>query len=81
MDGYSRFSVRRPRYSIGKHSSMPYAWTSYHQREAGRDIDILEIGNLVPYKIRTSRGHFNVSLDVRAENGRQNLSSSNYVEE
>jgi vacuolar protein sorting-associated protein 13A/C len=69
---------------------MPYAWdypaaTNKRLRllstEDSRDIDILEIGNLVPYKFRTSRGHFTVSLDVRAENGTQTLSISNYVEE
>jgi len=39
--------------------------------EDSRDIDILEIGNLVPYKFRTPRGYFTVSLDVRADSGTQ----------
>ena len=69
---------------------MPYAWDypaasnkklRLQSREDARDIDILEIGNLVPFKFKTSKGSFVVSLDVRAENGGQTLSISNYVEE
>lgn len=69
---------------------IPYAWDSpsasnkklrLYSKEDSREIDILEIGNLVPFKFRTSKGMFTVSLDVRAENGSQMLSISNYVEE
>lgn len=49
--------------------------------EDSREVDILEIGNLVPFKFKSSKGSFTVSLDVRAENGGQTLSISNYVEE
>lgn len=86
----NRDARRRPRYPIERHSSVPYAWDypsasnkklRLQSNEDKREIDILEIGNLVPFKFKSSKGSFTVSLDVRAENGGQTLSISNYVEE
>lgn len=79
-----------PRYTVQPHSSLPYAWDfpapndkkiRLYSHDQIRDIDILEIGNLVPFKYRTPRGAHIVSLDVRAEGGAQHLEISNYVEE
>jgi vacuolar protein sorting-associated protein 13A/C len=76
-------------YTVTPHSSVDYAWDFpsasnkklrlYSNAEV-RDIDILEIGNLIPFKFRTPRGPYTVSLDVRAEAGTQTLAISNYIE-
>lgn len=41
----------------------------------------MEIGDLIPFRFRNSRGTCTVSLDVRADRGTQILSISNYDQE
>ena len=81
---------RAPRYTVHPHSSIDYAWDfpsaidkkiRLLSQSSSHEIDILEIGNLPPFKFRTTRGSHTVSLDVRAEDGAQTLCVSNYVEE
>ncbi|KAF8335473.1 vacuolar protein sorting-associated protein 13 [Cantharellus anzutake] len=84
-------SSRVPRNTVQAHSSIDYAWDSpsapnkrirlFAPNGDSREIDIVEIGDLIPFKFRTNRGSFTVSLDVRADMGAQVLSISNYVQE
>ncbi|KAF8311204.1 hypothetical protein DL93DRAFT_2229838 [Clavulina sp. PMI_390] len=82
-----RDSRRRPLIDVPRHSAVLYAWdypsaTNKKLRLISgaetRDIDILEIGDLIPFKFRQGNGSYVVSLDVRAENGGQTLSISKY---
>ncbi|CAL1695807.1 unnamed protein product [Somion occarium] len=78
-------SVRK--YTLSKRSSMGYAW----DYPAGRDkriilsvnhskraIDIMEIGDLVPFRFSQREGTRTVSLDIRADGHKQVLRITNY---
>ncbi|KAL4243512.1 VPS13 family protein [Abortiporus biennis] len=76
-----------PRYSVPKKSKVEYAWDYPASREkrimlavdhSRRPIDIMEIGDLVPFKFSTRQGTRTVSLDVRAEAHKQVLRITNY---
>ncbi|KAF8516153.1 hypothetical protein BU17DRAFT_51124 [Hysterangium stoloniferum] len=75
---------------VNKHSSQNYAWDCPAARNKelllninGRDrkVDIMEIGNLPPFKFPLEQGSRTISLDIRAEGLTQTLDISNYHEE
>ncbi|KAG1757583.1 vacuolar protein sorting-associated protein 13 [Suillus lakei] len=79
-----------PRYKLGPHSNMPYAWDQPAAREkkivlfindAHRIVDIMEIGVLVPFKFYDRKRTRAVSLDVRADGHQQILRITPYVAE
>ncbi|TFK57082.1 DUF1162-domain-containing protein [Heliocybe sulcata] len=85
--GVSPQSRSRPSYTIPRHSSMDYAWDYPAAREkklllrvgdASRVVDIMEIGDLMPFKFMTSHGTRTVSLDVKADGPKQVLRITNY---
>ncbi|KAG8981485.1 hypothetical protein FRB94_008774 [Tulasnella sp. JGI-2019a] len=91
---FSQIDDRRGRsaieYTLQPHSSAPYAWDAPAARnkklelkleQSRREVDIMEIGDLIPFKFRTSTGSRVVSLDVRAEGPKQVLTVSNYSED
>ncbi|KAI0669883.1 vacuolar protein sorting-associated protein 13 [Trametes maxima] len=76
-----------PVYTVGSKSSIDYAWDYPAARDkrivlsiggARREIDIMEIGDLVPFKFAGQRGTQTVSLDVRADGHKQVLRITNY---
>lgn len=76
-----------PAYSITQKSSVDYAWDAPAARDkrivlqfgsSHREVDIMEIGDLVPFKFASERGTRVVSLDVRADGPKQVLRISNY---
>ncbi|KAG8880371.1 hypothetical protein FRB97_000908 [Tulasnella sp. 331] len=91
---FSQTDERRSRsptvYTLQPHTSTPYAWDAPAARnkklelkleEGRREVDIMEIGDLIPFKFRTSSGSRVVSLDVRAEGPKQVLTVTNYSED
>jgi vacuolar protein sorting-associated protein 13A/C len=79
-----------PTYGLLEHSSCPYAWDFPAAREkellltisgSRRLVDILEIGDLVPYKFQSNGATCVISMDVRASGHQQVLRLSNYNEE
>ncbi|TBU65089.1 vacuolar protein sorting-associated protein 13 [Dichomitus squalens] len=76
-----------PSYTVAPKNSIDYAWDYPAARDkkiilavngSRRDVDIMEIGDLVPFRAATSRGTRIVSLDVRADGPKQVLRISNY---
>ncbi|KAL6309957.1 vacuolar protein sorting-associated protein 13 [Sparassis latifolia] len=76
-----------PTYSVSAKSSIGYAWDYPACREkklvlitngSRRAIDIMEIGDLVPFRFSGGQGIRTVSLDVRADAHKQILRISNY---
>ncbi|KAF5370222.1 hypothetical protein D9615_010080 [Tricholomella constricta] len=76
-----------PTYTITPHRSTPYAWDFPAARDkklvlminnARRVIDIMEIGNLMPFKFNDNQRTKAVSLDVRADGHKQVLRITNY---
>ncbi|KAH9849745.1 vacuolar protein sorting-associated protein 13 [Lenzites betulinus] len=76
-----------PMYTVASNSSIDYAWDYPAARDkrivlaisgSRREIDIMEIGDLVPFKFAGERGTQTVSLDVRADGHRQVLRITNY---
>ncbi|KAI0275069.1 vacuolar protein sorting-associated protein 13 [Gloeopeniophorella convolvens] len=79
-----------PVYRLSERSSRPYAWDFPAATEkkllltingSRRAVDILEIGDLVPFKFQSDRGIGVVSMDVRASGRQQVLRLSNYDSE
>ncbi|RDB28887.1 Vacuolar protein sorting-associated protein 13 [Hypsizygus marmoreus] len=79
-----------PAYSIKPRMSSPYAWDFPAAREkkivlsindARRVVDIMEIGNLVPFRFNDNQRAKAVSLDVRADGRKQVLRITNYSQE
>lgn len=79
-----------PRYKLGPHSSMTYAWDQPAVREkkimlmindSRRPVDIMEIGVLVPFKFHDRQRTRAVSLDVKADGHQQILRITPYVAE
>ncbi|KAI9460579.1 hypothetical protein BJY52DRAFT_1117906 [Lactarius psammicola] len=79
-----------PTYRLPEHTSCPYAWDFPAAREkkllltingSRRAVDILEIGDLVPFKFQNERGIGVISMDARASGHQQVLRLSNYNEE
>ncbi|KAF9044538.1 vacuolar protein sorting-associated protein 13 [Hymenopellis radicata] len=76
-----------PVYTVKPHSTMPYAWDYPAARDkklalssgaARRVIDIMEIGDLMPFKFNDGQRHRAVSLDVRADGHQQVLTITSY---
>ncbi|OSD03423.1 vacuolar protein sorting-associated protein 13 [Trametes coccinea BRFM310] len=76
-----------PTYTIASKSSLDYAWDYPAARDkrivlsingSRREIDIMEIGDLVPFRFAGEGGPRAVSLDVRAEGHKQVLRITNY---
>ncbi|KAG5647989.1 hypothetical protein DXG03_007023 [Asterophora parasitica] len=76
-----------PSYTINAHKSVSYAWDFPAARDkklvlkisnARRVIDIMEIGNLIPFKFNDNQRTRAVSLDVRADGHKQVLRITNY---
>lgn len=74
-------------YTLRPRTTMDYAWDCPAARDkklllsikgAKRVIDILEIGNLVPFKFADNQRSRAVSLDVRADGYKQILRITNY---
>ncbi|KAH9486936.1 Vacuolar protein sorting-associated protein 13 [Psilocybe cubensis] len=80
--------LREPlRYIANAHSAIPYAWDFPAARDkkillaigsARRMVDILEIGDLMPFKFNDQQRVRAVSLDVRADGEKQILRITNY---
>ncbi|KAI0068196.1 hypothetical protein BV25DRAFT_1793389 [Artomyces pyxidatus] len=79
-----------PRYDLPEHTATQYAWDFPASREkkilliikgARRAVDILEIGDLIPFRFSNRQGAGVVSLDVRASGHKQILRITNYVME
>ncbi|KAF7306925.1 hypothetical protein MIND_00485000 [Mycena indigotica] len=77
-------------YTVDPRSTLPYAWDFPAADEKKiqlsingfrRIVDVMEIGDLVPFKFNDGQRNRVVSLDVRAEGQRQVLRISNYVAE
>lgn len=77
----------RPSYTVQRHSSLEYAWDYPAAREkkiqlrindSSRVVDIMEIGDLMPFRFPMSPGTRTVSLDVRADGPKQILRITNY---
>lgn len=89
---WQKDSTREPsreqaKYTVVAHSSVDYAWDFPAAEEkriclstptSRRSVDIMEIGDLVPFKFMDDRRSRAVSLDVRADGQRQILRISNY---
>jgi len=76
-----------PRYVVSKNSTLDYAWDYPAAREkklvlavnnTRRVIDVMEIGDLIPFKFADPQGTRTVSLDVRAEAHKQVLRITKY---
>ncbi|KAG6851060.1 hypothetical protein H0H93_002952 [Arthromyces matolae] len=76
-----------PTYTLAQQSGMPYAWDYPAAKEkkialmingAMRVIDIMEIGDLIPFKFNDKQQPKAVSLDVRADGHKQVLRITNY---
>ncbi|KAI0724570.1 vacuolar protein sorting-associated protein 13 [Cerioporus squamosus] len=76
-----------PTYTVQQKSSLDYAWDVPAARDkrilltingSRREVDIMEIGDLVPFRFAGDRGTRVVSLDVRADGPQQVLRISNY---
>ncbi|KAG6842210.1 hypothetical protein C0991_000180 [Blastosporella zonata] len=76
-----------PIYTIGCHSAVAYAWDYPAAKDkkiiltinnARRVIDIMEIGDLIPFKFNINQRMKAVSLDVRADEHRQVLRITDY---
>ncbi|KAJ3515399.1 hypothetical protein NLJ89_g1777 [Agrocybe chaxingu] len=74
-------------YSMLPHSAMGYVWDYPAARDkkillnigsARRTIDIMEIGDLIPFKFTDKQRSRAVSLDVRADGQKQVLRITNY---
>ncbi|KAF9015159.1 vacuolar protein sorting-associated protein 13 [Cyathus striatus] len=74
-------------YTLGAHSTLQYAWdnpSAYDRKivlnisQSTRAIDIMEIGNLIPFKFNHNERSKAVSLDVRAVGQKQVLRITNY---
>ncbi|TFK41159.1 vacuolar protein sorting-associated protein vps13 [Crucibulum laeve] len=74
-------------YKVQPHSSMSYAWDYPAARDkkiilsvngVRRVIDIMEIGDLIPFKFNANQKSRAVSLDVRAAGRQQILRITNY---
>ncbi|KAG7450519.1 vacuolar protein sorting-associated protein 13 [Guyanagaster necrorhizus] len=83
----NRATKSNPAYTVAPHTSLPYAWDYPASRDkkitlavngSRRVIDIMEIGNLVPFKFNDGQRNRVVSLDVRADGQRQILRITNY---
>ncbi|KAF8274093.1 hypothetical protein EI94DRAFT_1696360 [Lactarius quietus] len=79
-----------PTYRLPERTSIPYAWDFPAAREkklllaingSRRPVDILEIGDLVPFKFQDGRGIGVISMDARASGHQQVLRLSHYNEE
>jgi vacuolar protein sorting-associated protein 13A/C len=77
-------------YSSKPHTATPYAWDYPAARDKKilltirgekRVVDIMEIGNLIPFKFNDRQRTRVVSLDVRANNQKQVLRITNYIPE
>ncbi|KAK0465028.1 vacuolar protein sorting-associated protein 13 [Desarmillaria tabescens] len=86
-DDSNRATKSNPVYTIAPHTSLPYAWDYPASRDKNitlaingsrRVIDIMEIGNLVPFKYNDGQRNRIVSLDVRADGHKQILRITNY---
>ncbi|KDR84988.1 hypothetical protein GALMADRAFT_233521 [Galerina marginata CBS 339.88] len=75
------------RYSLNPHNAMPYAWDYPAARDkkillatgtARRVVDIMEIGDLIPFRFNDHQRTRAVSLDVRADGQKQILRITNY---
>ncbi|KAM5536198.1 hypothetical protein V8D89_010097 [Ganoderma adspersum] len=76
-----------PSYHVAPMATLDYAWDYPAARDkrlvlivngSRREVDIMEIGDLVPFRSATDRGTRIVSLDVRADGPKQVLRISNY---
>uniref|UniRef100_A0A5K1JWH3 CHIP6 n=1 Tax=Ganoderma boninense TaxID=34458 RepID=A0A5K1JWH3_9APHY len=76
-----------PSYNVAPMATVDYAWDYPAARGkrlvltvngSRREVDIMEIGDLVPFRSATDRGTRIVSLDVRADGPKQVLRISNY---
>ncbi|KXN90021.1 Vacuolar protein sorting-associated protein 13 [Leucoagaricus sp. SymC.cos] len=74
-------------YTLQARTTMEYAWDSPASRDkklllnikdSSRIVDIMEIGNLVPFKFTDNQRSRAVSLDVRADGYKQILRITNY---
>ncbi|KAF7347835.1 hypothetical protein MVEN_01541000 [Mycena venus] len=74
-------------YTVNSRTSLPYAWDYPAAREKKillsingfrRVIDVMEIGDLVPFKFNDGQRNRVVSLDVRADGQKQVLRITNY---
>ncbi|PPQ80804.1 hypothetical protein CVT25_001929 [Psilocybe cyanescens] len=74
-------------YTVNAHSAVPYAWDYPAARDkkillaigaARRVVDIMEIGDLMPFKFNDQQRVRAVSLDVRADGEKQILRITNY---
>ncbi|KAK0233092.1 hypothetical protein IW262DRAFT_1304036 [Armillaria fumosa] len=86
-DDSSRATKSNPIYTVAPHTSLPYAWDYPASRDkkitlaingSCRVIDIMEIGNLIPFRFNDGQRNRTVSLDVRADGHRQILRITNY---
>ncbi|KAF7791866.1 hypothetical protein EIP86_002890 [Pleurotus ostreatoroseus] len=76
-----------PTYTVASNSTTDYAWDFpaardkkivLRQVDYRRVIDVMEIGDLIPFKFPTRNGPRTVSLDVRAESSKQVIRITNY---
>ncbi|GLB36151.1 putative vacuolar protein sorting-associated protein [Lyophyllum shimeji] len=76
-----------PTYTVEPHQTALYAWDFPAARDrklllmvndARRVVDIMEIGNLIPFKFNANQRTKAVSLDVRADGHKQILRITNY---
>ncbi|KAJ3551176.1 hypothetical protein NM688_g4862 [Phlebia brevispora] len=76
-----------PTYTVASHSIANYAWDYPAARDKKlvlryidyrRAIDVMEIGDLMPFRFATRGGPRTVSLDVRAESSTQVIRITNY---
>ncbi|KAI0756975.1 vacuolar protein sorting-associated protein 13 [Daedaleopsis nitida] len=74
-------------YTVERKSKLDYAWDTPAARDkrivlsfhkSRREVDIMEIGDLVPFRFATEHGTRIVSLDVRVDGPKQVLCISNY---
>ncbi|KAJ7786305.1 vacuolar protein sorting-associated protein 13 [Mycena metata] len=74
-------------YTVNSRTSLPYAWDYPAARDKKillsingfvRLIDVMEIGDLVPFKFNDNQRNRVVSLDVRADGHKQVLRITNY---
>ncbi|KAF8898743.1 hypothetical protein BD779DRAFT_1795358 [Infundibulicybe gibba] len=86
----NRDEQANPLYKLEAHKDMSYAWDYPAARDkklsltinrARRVVDIMEIGNLVPFKFKDNRVERTVALDVRADGHKQILRVTNYIPE
>ncbi|KAF9478514.1 vacuolar protein sorting-associated protein 13 [Pholiota conissans] len=86
-EGHESQGDKSTMYTLQTHASMPYAWDYPAARDkklvlsigaARRVIDIMEIGNLIPFKFSDQQKSRAVSLDVRADGQMQILRITNY---